>query len=232
MNITSLTVAQLKQMTALVEKKETLQAEVARINAELARLGAGESPRAVVTSASPTSPAAAPRAKRRRAERGAVKAAIIGLLQKAGKTGISVKEIAEQLGGKYAHVFAWFYSTGSKIKEIKRVGPGRFGWVGPVTTPVAAPEARAAQKPMPKAKPAAPAPASAKAAPVKAGKPAVSKDTVIAMLKASGRSGISVTEIARRLNVHPQRLYTWFNAVGKRIKEVKKIAPATYIWNS
>ncbi|MBK9139738.1 MAG: hypothetical protein IPM17_13395 [Verrucomicrobia bacterium] len=214
MNIASLTVAQLKQMTALVEKKEALQAEVARIDAELARLSSGQAPRAVA--------AAAPvrRGRRQRAQRGSVKAAIIELLQKAGKSGISVKEISERLGAKYAHVFAWFYSTGSKIKEIQRVGPGRFGWVGPTATDEATTAPRAPKKPAPKAPTG------------RRGKPAVAKETVIAMLKASGRSGITVLDMARRLNVDPQRIYTWFNAVGKKIKEVKKIAPATYIWNA
>ncbi len=213
MNIASLTVAQLKQMTALVEKKEALQAEVARIDAELARLSTGAAPRAVA--------AAAPvrRGRRQRAQRGSVKAAIIELLQKAGKSGISVKEISERLGAKYAHVFAWFYSTGGKIKEIQRVGPGRFGWVGPAAAEEAS-ETRATKKPAPNAPTG------------RRGKPAVATETVIAMLKASGRSGITVLDIARRLNVDPQRIYTWFNAVGKKIKEVKKIAPATYIWNA
>jgi hypothetical protein len=216
MNITSLTVAHLKQMTALVEKKEALQAEVARLDAELARLGSGESPQPL--------PTVVRRAKVQRTQRGAVKAAIVSILQNAGKSGVSVKDIAAQLGAKYAHVFAWFYSTGSKIKEIKRVGPGRFGWLG--TVGVAAPRAGASEKPATKAAPAA------KQQPGRRGKAAVAKDTVIAMIKATGSKGITVKAMADKLSVDPQRIYTWFNAVGKKIKEIKKIAPATYIWKA
>jgi hypothetical protein len=84
------------------------------------------------------------------------------------------------------------------------------------------------------AKPAPAANAAVKTAPgkAKAGKPAVSKDTVIAMIKAAGSSGISVLQIASRLGVNAQRIYTWFNAVGKKVKEIKKVAPATYAWKS
>lgn len=73
-------------------------------------------------------PGAAKGAKR--GKHGAVKEAIIELVKKAGSEGITVKEIAAKLGTKYNRVFTWFYNTGKKIKDIKKVGPGKYRWVG------------------------------------------------------------------------------------------------------
>lgn len=219
MNIASLSVATLKQAIVLVEQKEKLQAEVARIDAVLAGLGAGQ--RVIAPAASGRVTALASKARGKRAKRGEVKAAIVELVRNSGKSGITVKDISSRLGIKYAHVFAWFYTTGSKIKEIKKVGPGKYGWAGG-TGGATASATKMAVKPAAK-------PASGKA---KTGKPAVSKDTVIAMIKGAGSSGISVLQIAGRLGVNAQRIYTWFNAVGKKVKEIKKVAPATYAWVS
>ena len=65
-----------------------------------------------------------------RSERGAVKEAIIGIIKGAGKAGVTVKDVAETLGVKYANASVWFGSTGKKIKEIKRVARGTYAWVG------------------------------------------------------------------------------------------------------
>ena len=64
-----------------------------------------------------------------RGKRGAVKEAIIKVVQAAGKAGISVKDVASTLGVKYGNVSVWFGSTGKKVKEIKRVGRGTYAWV-------------------------------------------------------------------------------------------------------
>jgi len=57
------------------------------------------------------------------------------------------------------------------------------------------------------------------------------KQRILALLQQSGKAGISVREIASRLGLNPQRVFVWFNATGKRLKEIKKVAPATYTWN-
>ncbi len=64
-----------------------------------------------------------------RGKRGAVKEAIIEVVQAAGKAGISVKDVASKLGVKYGNVSVWFGSTGKKVREIKRVGRGTYAWV-------------------------------------------------------------------------------------------------------
>lgn len=58
------------------------------------------------------------------------------------------------------------------------------------------------------------------------------RDSVIDVLKDAGKLGISVKDIATKLGVNAQRIYAWFNATGKNVKEIKKVAPATYGWNA
>ncbi len=65
-----------------------------------------------------------------KSQRGAVKEAIISVIKGAGKAGITVKDVAETLGIKYANASVWFGSTGKKVREIKRVARGTYAWVG------------------------------------------------------------------------------------------------------
>lgn len=81
-------------------------------------------------------------------------------------------------------------------------------------------------------RPAAPAEPSAGAARAPRQRPGKLKDKIIALLQGAGKSGITVRDIAGKLGLHPQRIYVWFNATGKTIKEIKKVAPATYTWGS
>lgn len=132
MNLTQLTSADLKQIVTLLEQKETLQSQVAKIDAELAAYEGGEPAKAVECKPGrKTDPRAqAKPGKAKRAKRGALKAGIVELLRGVGKTGITVKDLAAKLGLGYSRVFAWFYKTGANIKEIKKAGPGKYAWVG------------------------------------------------------------------------------------------------------
>ncbi len=137
MNLASLTSADFKQIARLLEQKESLQAQVAKIDAELARIDS-RVPAAPAKGRlgsklgrpAKAKPAEARPAKMKRAARGSVKTAIVEVLKGAGDSGITVKDIAAKLGASYNHVFAWFYKTGSKIKEIRKAGPGNYRWVG------------------------------------------------------------------------------------------------------
>jgi hypothetical protein len=55
---------------------------------------------------------------------------ISGELKAAGKEGMRVKELAKKLGTSDGNITNFFQSTAKKIKEIKKVGPGQFAWVG------------------------------------------------------------------------------------------------------
>ena len=131
MNLMQLTSADLKQIVKLLEEKETLQSQLAKIDAELAAYEGGGAAKAAKgkPGRKPGPQAQAKPAKAKRAKRGALKAGIVELLRGAGKGGISVKELAGNLGLGYSRVFAWFYKTGANIKEIKKAGPGKYAWI-------------------------------------------------------------------------------------------------------
>ncbi|MGD0539478.1 MAG: hypothetical protein ABSC03_17745, partial [Verrucomicrobiota bacterium] len=124
---------------------------------------------------------------------------------------------------KPGNVHVWFSSTGKTIKEIKKLAPGTYGWAG---TAAKAPATKA-----PKArKPRAIKAVAMKAEKPKARKYGAAKEAIIALLKASGKAGITVKEVAGKLGVKPQGVYVWFGNTGKKVKEIKKVAPATYAW--
>jgi len=140
MNPIQITSADVKKMARLVEQREALQAQVAKIDAELTSI---ESRKAAA-------PAAPAKAKPDRhppqpadvntGDRGGRKAAIIELLAAAGASGLSVPDIAAKLKAKPGNVHVWFSSTGKTVKEIKKLGPGKYGWAA-AAEPMAAPAA-------------------------------------------------------------------------------------------
>lgn len=132
MNLTQLTSADLKRVAKLIEQKEALQAQIAKLDTVLTAYEGG-APAAPAKAKAGQKAVLPPKAKFRqakRAKRGAVKAAMIALVKQSGKSGITVKEIAGKLNLGYNRVFTWFYNTGKKIKEIKKVGEARYGWAG------------------------------------------------------------------------------------------------------
>jgi hypothetical protein len=124
MSLTNLSSGQLTKLVELIKAKEHLQAQVARIDAELASLESG-SPRPKRRGRPPgrakgsLSEATSPK-PRKRSKR--LKTGLLKELQAAGSEGITVKELAAKLKVKPGNVFSWFYTTGKKIKGIKKVG--------------------------------------------------------------------------------------------------------------
>ena len=57
-----------------------------------------------------------------------MKERIVRTLKAAGKSGVTVKDLAAKLGKSYGNVSVWFHTTGKGMKEIKKVEPGRFAW--------------------------------------------------------------------------------------------------------
>lgn len=132
MNLSSLTSADLQRLAKLIALKETHLAEIAIIDAELAEFGSTSKPAAKRGRPAGTAAVKAPKAKRggKRGGRGKLMEKIIGLLKAAGKEGLPVKSISESLKLKPQNVHVWFSSTGRKVKEIKKLSPGTFAWVG------------------------------------------------------------------------------------------------------
>ncbi len=124
MDITKLTSADLKTIGAFLDRKEKLLAEIETVDSELASFWNGETPLKAET----------PKGKAlktvMRAKRGDTKDKIIAVLQSAGSEGLHIKDISAKSGVKLQTLHVWFYSTGKKIKEIRKVAPATYAWNG------------------------------------------------------------------------------------------------------
>lgn len=60
------------------------------------------------------------------ARRGELKDLVLAQLGKAGKEGITIKELAEATGAKYKNLYIWFVTTGKRIGGIEKVGPAKY----------------------------------------------------------------------------------------------------------
>jgi hypothetical protein len=120
MSLSSLTSAQLHRLIELIKEKEAIQTKLAQVERALAALEGG-----VATNEKPLAKTRGPRRRRRRA---ALKDALLKKLAAAGKAGLTVKELAASLNAKPASVSVWFYTTGKKIKGIKKVGKAQFAY--------------------------------------------------------------------------------------------------------
>jgi hypothetical protein len=120
MDLTKLSSKDLAAISRLLEKRESLQTQIDKIDSLLNAYSGGAS-RPLARSGG---------GKRANTGRGELKTAIVGALQAAGKAGLTVKELAGKAGVKPANVYSWFYATGKKIKDIKKVGEAKYAWVG------------------------------------------------------------------------------------------------------
>lgn len=76
----------------------------------------------------PSKSAAKPAKKKTatRGKRGELTARILGALENAGSQGISVKDLAEDLGANYRNIYIWFATTGKKNSSVEKVGPAQY----------------------------------------------------------------------------------------------------------
>jgi hypothetical protein len=124
MDLTQLSSRDLAAIGRLLAKKETLVAQLEKLERELAAYSGGQGQgqgQAVKLTG---------RRKKSATGRGQLKAQILSALQAAGKMGLTVKDLAVKAGTKPANVYSWFYATGRKIKNIKKVGEARYAWIG------------------------------------------------------------------------------------------------------
>ena len=147
--LTRLSVKDLKQAVAIRERIDALQRDLDRITGAQAapvRNGARRRKKGKMSAAARASISAAMKARwakkrgRRRVSRLVVakakgrfqgaplKERIVQTLKSAGKSGVTVKDLAAKLGKSYGNVSVWFHTTAKGINEIKKVEPGRFAW--------------------------------------------------------------------------------------------------------
>ncbi len=131
MALSNLTSAQLAHLIGLVKEKESLQAKLDKVTAELQALESGK-PAPKKRGRKPGRPAGSKNkvavvAKTKPAKRGKrLKEPLLKALKAAGSSGITVKELATKLKVKPGNIFSWFYTTGKKIKGITKVGEAKY----------------------------------------------------------------------------------------------------------
>ncbi len=137
MDLTKLTSHQIKDINKLIERKESLESELQKIHQQLAAYetgkampsrGSAKGGRPLATSSETASKS--PSKTQKRAPRGQLKEGIINALSNAGKEGLKVKELAERLNTTTGNIHAFFFTTGKKMKGIKKIGPGQYALSG------------------------------------------------------------------------------------------------------
>ena len=116
MNLKHLSAGDLKKIGELLKQRASLMASVEKIDRQLESYEGG------IGSGGTTPASAVPRKRRK------LKEAVLALLRKAGKEGATVKDIASKLGVDPNRIYTWFYSTGSRMDEIKKIGEARYTW--------------------------------------------------------------------------------------------------------
>jgi hypothetical protein len=128
MSLSTLSSAALTRLIGLIKEKEALQSKLDRIDGELAALESGKSAPKKRGRKPGRPPGSVSGKKVRKTKR--LKEPLLKALSSAGASGIKVKDLAAQLKVKPGNIFSWFYTTGKKIKGIKKVGEARYAYSG------------------------------------------------------------------------------------------------------
>lgn len=176
-------------------------------------------------------PAAAPRGRKTRMQRGVLKDMILSALTTAGDAGVRVKELAKEFSMKPVNIHSWFHSALNRHPEIKKLKGGHYRLHGARSNGAA---------------PKAPAPVSVQSATTKRrGRPAKAAATgsgvgksqnrrgelsarIVSELQSAGARGINVRDLSAKLGAPYKNIYIWFATTGKKNKRVKKLGPAHY----
>ncbi len=128
MNLLNASSSDLRQALCLLEKRAELLQQIAQVDGQLAALEGGQPAPAAVSKLVPT--AAAKSALLSETGRRKLKVEVLELLKAAGANGLTVHELASRLGLNSNRIFTWFYATGTKNKQIKKIGHASYRWVG------------------------------------------------------------------------------------------------------
>src|ERR1041385_7029053 len=147
--LTTMSVRNLKRAVAIRERIDGLQRDLDRITslkavparnggnrrrkrrmsaAARARISATMKARWAKRNGKPRVSKAGTAKAKRRAPGTPLKQRIVQTLKTAGKSGLTVKDLAAKLGKRYGKISVWFHTTWKGMNQIKKVGPGRFAW--------------------------------------------------------------------------------------------------------
>ena len=129
MSLSNLSSVQLARLIELIKEKESLQAKLSDVNRQLEALESGGPviKRGRKPGRPPGSKTLVAKASRKR-RGGRIKERLLEALQAGGKSGLTVKELAEKLGVKPSNVFSWFYTTGKKVSGVKKIGEAKYAY--------------------------------------------------------------------------------------------------------
>ena len=132
MNLSQLTTADLAAIGNLLQRRESLQAEIAQIDNNLNSYETGKPLKRAVrkNKKSVGRPTKAKKTASRkgasRNRKGSIREGVDSTLKKAGKAGMHITKIAQEMGGNLASLRQWFATSAKKIKTIKKVGPATY----------------------------------------------------------------------------------------------------------
>jgi len=194
-----------QRRAALQDELDSLVEQLTKLNSQLFDEAAPAAKPRMASSPKPSG----------RAGRGQLKAQIRSALDRAGAAGVKVKELAAEIGTKAVNVHSWFHSALKTDKTITKIKGGhyRLTSVSSDSKVDAAPPATATK------------PGSKKRKGSKRGQVSAN---ILAELKTAGSSGITVSDLAKKLGSSYKNVYIWFATTGKKQPGLKKIAPATY----
>ena len=58
------------------------------------------------------------------------------------------------------------------------------------------------------------------------------KERIVQTLKAAGKPGVTVKDLASKLGKDYGNISVWFHTTGKGMKEIKKVEPGRFAWAS
>ena len=228
-------IERLKEMLALEEQRSRLENELAGLSQKLSALKDQLNTESTSTSAPISSPTrstgksrgtdASARTAGRSRKSGGLRDKVMAALEAAGNEGVRVKELAEAIGTKPVNIHSWFHSNVPRNPSIKKLSGGHYRLQGSGTG--ATGKSKAAPKV--KEEKAEPAPRKASAKGSKAGsKRGALSANILSELQAAGESGVTVRDLADKLNSKYKNIYIWFATTGKKNPAIEKVGPATY----
>ena len=218
-------IARLKEMMALEEKRAVLKSHIATVDQRLSAIQKELYGAAARRAAAKEERQANQKLKAKigRKGRGELMQNILELLQAAGRSGATVKDLANRIGVKTANIHSWFSTNLKKIPALKKVGEARYAVLGKLEEKVKKAGKAATSK---KVK-AAPKARKIKSRKRKATRGAL-KQQIIEQLTQAGSKGITIKDLSEKLNSNYKNLYVWFVTTGKRIPGIRKVGPAQY----
>lgn len=251
MKSNNLRIDRLKAMLALEERRASVQLELDNLTAKLANLkdtlfdASAEAPAADKVRKTGPGQKAAPAAKktatgRGNTAKGSLREKVLAALEAAGSEGVYVKDLAQVLGTKPVNIHSWFHSNIQRNPSIQKLTGGHYRLVSGAKTDTvkAAKATKVAKAPKaPKAPKAGKAPKAAKAPKTASGPKTGSKrgalaTQILSTLEDAGAAGMSVRDIAAKLDAKYKNIYIWFATTGKKNPSIKKVAKATYSLNN